>query len=203
MKTNYKWILALFTAFSVSLAACNEAKKEDNATTENAGQTEEKATAQIKPAVETSEGFKSQIDGIATDYLATKDALVASDSAQANSKVSTLLENISKVEAASLSPDAQQKWQTHQQSLQKAAQQVQSAQGLEAKRTAFEDLSTNMYQLVTDFGTTSTLYKQYCPMALNDKGAYWLSAQSDIKNPYFGDAMLTCGEVQETLTFAK
>lgn len=60
-----------------------------------------------------------------------------------------------------------------------------------------------MYQLVTDFGTSTTLYKQYCPMALNDKGAYWLSAQSDIKNPYFGDAMLTCGEVQETLTFAK
>ncbi|QHT67662.1 DUF3347 domain-containing protein [Rhodocytophaga rosea] len=202
MKTNYKWILALYTAFSVSLAACNETKKEDSSTAETASQTEEKTT-QIKPAVETSEAFKGQIDGIATDYLATKDALVASDSAQTNSKVSTLLEKISKLDAASLSPEVQQKWQTHQQSLQKAAQQVQSAQGLEAKRTAFEDLSTNIYQLVTDFGTTSTLYKQYCPMALNDKGAYWLSAQSDIKNPYFGDAMLTCGEVQETLTFAK
>jgi Cu(I)/Ag(I) efflux system membrane fusion protein len=167
------------------------------------GQTEDKAAPQIKPAVETSEGFKSQVDGIATDYLATKDALVASDSTQTNAKVNTLLENIRKVDAASLSPEAQQKWQTHQQSLEKAAQQVQIAKGLEAKRTAFEDLSTNMYQLVTDFGTTSTLYKQYCPMALNDKGAFWLSAQSDIKNPYFGDAMLTCGEVQETITFAK
>jgi Cu(I)/Ag(I) efflux system membrane fusion protein len=35
-------------------------------------------------------------------------------------------------------------------------------------------------------------------MALNDKGAYWLSEFEEIRNPYFGDAMLTCGEVVET-----
>ena len=45
------------------------------------------------------------------------------------------------------------------------------------------------------FGTTGeTIYYQYCPMARDNKGAYWLSAVEEIKNPYFGDAMLTCGE---------
>ena len=36
-------------------------------------------------------------------------------------------------------------------------------------------------------------------MAGNDKGAYWLSKESKIKNPYFGDEMLTCGSVKETI----
>lgn len=202
MKTTYKWMLALLISCHFGITACNEAKKEDT-TTANTNQPEGKEGASIKPAVATSEGFKSQVDGIATDYLATKDALVASDSAQTNTTITSLLENIRKVDAASLSAEAQQKWQTHQQALEKTAQQVQNVQGLEAKRAAFEDLSKNVYQMVTDFGTSATLYKQYCPMALNDKGAYWLSAQSEIKNPYFGDAMLTCGEVQETLTFAE
>jgi len=45
------------------------------------------------------------------------------------------------------------------------------------------------------------VYYQFCPMAIDNKGAYWLSEESDIKNPYFGDAMLTCGETKETLKF--
>jgi Cu(I)/Ag(I) efflux system membrane fusion protein len=36
-------------------------------------------------------------------------------------------------------------------------------------------------------------------MAFNDKGAYWLSDKEAIRNPYFGDKMLTCGSVEETL----
>ena len=43
------------------------------------------------------------------------------------------------------------------------------------------------------------IYRQYCPMAFNDKGAYWLSDETDIKNPYFGKKMLECGEVTDTL----
>lgn len=117
MKTHYTWILTIAIAFSISFTACNEAKKEDNTQSESTSQAEEKAAAEIKPAVETSEAFKGQVDGIATDYLATKDALVASDSAQTVTKVNTLLENLRKVDAASLSPTAQQKWQIHQQSL--------------------------------------------------------------------------------------
>ncbi|HQE11916.1 MAG TPA: hypothetical protein PLQ78_04150 [Flavipsychrobacter sp.] len=43
------------------------------------------------------------------------------------------------------------------------------------------------------------VYRQYCPMAFNDKGAYWLSNEEKIMNPYFGKKMLTCGEVTDTL----
>ena len=46
-----------------------------------------------------------------------------------------------------------------------------------------------------------TVYYQFCPMAFNEKGAFWLSTTKEISNPYFGDQMLTCGEIKETLSY--
>jgi hypothetical protein len=46
---------------------------------------------------------------------------------------------------------------------------------------------------------TGVIYKQFCPMAFDNKGAYWLSSNEEIMNPYFGDKMLHCGKVEETV----
>lgn len=48
-----------------------------------------------------------------------------------------------------------------------------------------------------------TLYLQHCPMANNAKGASWLSAEQEIRNPYFGAAMLRCGEIIEVIKKAE
>jgi hypothetical protein len=45
----------------------------------------------------------------------------------------------------------------------------------------------------------TTAYYEFCPMAFNNSGAYWLSDNAVIRNPYFGDKMLTCGSVEEEL----
>jgi Cu(I)/Ag(I) efflux system membrane fusion protein len=37
-------------------------------------------------------------------------------------------------------------------------------------------------------------------MTAEDQGGYWLSEFEEIRNPYFGEAMLTCGEVRETIS---
>jgi hypothetical protein len=47
--------------------------------------------------------------------------------------------------------------------------------------------------------SAGALYLEYCPMANNNEGAFWLSNEKQIKNPYFGDMMLTCGSVKETI----
>jgi hypothetical protein len=36
-------------------------------------------------------------------------------------------------------------------------------------------------------------------MANNNKGALWLSEVKEIKNPYFGSKMLTCGSVKKQI----
>ena len=48
--------------------------------------------------------------------------------------------------------------------------------------------------------TKDTFYVQHCPMANDNNGADWLSKEKEIKNPYYGDKMLKCGMVSETIT---
>jgi hypothetical protein len=73
---------------------------------------------------------------------------------------------------------------------------------LEKKRESFEMISSAFYDLIRAVRPGGvTAYYQYCPMAFNDKGAYWLSNADSIRNPYFGKKMLTCGEVKETLKY--
>jgi hypothetical protein len=60
-------------------------------------------------------------------------------------------------------------------------------------------LSQDMYDLVKSFDGTQTLYKDFCPMANDNKGAFWISEIKEIKNPYLGKKMSTCGEVKEEI----
>ncbi|MBN8833687.1 MAG: hypothetical protein ABS68_09135 [Niastella sp. SCN 39-18] len=81
-----------------------------------------------------------------------------------------------------------------------AASKITAASGIEAQRAAYETLSNNMTALIKKEGLSSgELYVAHCPMAFNDKGASWISGSKEIRNPYFGEKMLGCGEVQETI----
>lgn len=80
------------------------------------------------------------------------------------------------------------------------AAQINSANTIHRKRASYAPLSKEMIRLVKKEGLSSgELYVDYCPMVFNDKGASWLSHEKAILNPYFGAAMLTCGELKETL----
>ena len=45
----------------------------------------------------------------------------------------------------------------------------------------------------------AALFRIRCPMAFNDRGATWLQADRDVRNPYFGAAMPKCGTVEEVI----
>ena len=71
---------------------------------------------------------------------------------------------------------------------------------IEKQRGEFAKFNIAFYKSLKSFGLNKvTAYYQYCPMAEKDKGAYWFSDTEEIKNPYFGDAMLGCGENRETI----
>ena len=69
---------------------------------------------------------------------------------------------------------------------------------IEAARVSFERMSDAVISLQTRFGHhgSETWHVAYCPMAFDNKGAEWLQKGTQIRNPYFGDAMLRCGEVR-------
>ena len=70
---------------------------------------------------------------------------------------------------------------------------------IEHQREHFELLSKDIYDLVKAFGAGQVLYRDFCPMYNNGKGAFWLSETKEIKNPYFGKSMPTSGTIKEEL----
>lgn len=154
----------------------------------------------VKPAVAALPAFSGSADGILQAYLSVKNALVASDTAATNRAASDFLTKLAQTDASSLSGQALGKWEEYRKMMARTAVTLHATARLEDKRVGLEELSKLMYGVIRDFGLQTTLYKQYCPMAFNDKGAFWLSAQPEIRNPYFGDQMLACGQVQEVLS---
>jgi hypothetical protein len=71
------------------------------------------------------------------------------------------------------------------------AKKLAAAKDIAAARTAFGDMSTALVSYAektkSTFGAGVKL--AYCPMA--DKP--WIQKDSEIKNPYYGASMLTCG----------
>ena len=60
-------------------------------------------------------------------------------------------------------------------------------------------LSKNMYALIKISKTEKPIYYQFCPMSNNGRGANWLSKENDVKNPYYGSKMLSCGKTVEII----
>ncbi|HEX4959109.1 MAG TPA: DUF3347 domain-containing protein [Lacibacter sp.] len=152
-----------------------------------------------------SETFTVSINNVLNAYYNLKDAFVKSDTVAVNA-AGTQLKNL--LDSLKLD-EVQQKDTVAFSSISgrpgDAAAEITamlSEKELEKKRESFEMISGAFYDLLRAVRPNGvTAYYQYCPMAFNDKGAYWLSNADSIRNPYFGKKMLTCGEVKETLKY--
>lgn len=83
--------------------------------------------------------------------------------------------------------------------LRTIVQRIADAADIEKQREHFAELTGLLQPIVQESLQSGTLYQQFCPMAFENSGAYWLSDASEIRNPYFGDKMLKCGKVSETI----
>ena len=84
--------------------------------------------------------------------------------------------------------------------MEEASKLIQSSQDIEIQRASFYQLTNAFYTSIKTFGVEGLhAYYQFCPMAFYSKGAYWISSEKEISNPYFGEQMLRCGETKETL----
>lgn len=106
-----------------------------------------------------------------------------------------LLKSVEEIDANSLNGEASNLWAEYGTVLTEHAKMAKEAGSIEDKREHFVFISQSLIKLVQAFGSDQSLYVDYCPMANSDRGAYWLSEVKEIRNPYYGEAMLTCGEV--------
>jgi len=129
-----------------------------------------------------------QSKSVLSVYLQIKDALVKTDNKAASESAKDLVEFVDgKSDELSIR-------------LKVNAKQIMESNDVAVQRKHFKDLSENIYTMVKNSSDNDKpVYKQYCPMALNNSGAFWLAEETEINNPYFGDKMLHCGSVREEL----
>lgn len=76
---------------------------------------------------------------------------------------------------------------------------ISEIEDIEEQRAIFYQLSQRMETFISENLKSGEIYKQYCPMAFDDKAAFWFSTSKEILNPYFGDKMLHCGSIKKTI----
>ncbi|HET8860649.1 DUF3347 domain-containing protein [Marivirga sp.] len=174
-----KNLILSLVVFAVLTAGCSQGEKSENQTAKDEPKEEKVMQAS------TSDISSEQLKSILSSYFSVKDALVKTDAMEAKSALAKLLESL----------DA------GMEQMKSLTKQMHEKENVEEIRSDFDDLSQQIYVLAKENANSrdQKIYKQYCPMAFNNEGAFWLSAQEEIRNPYFGDKMLKCGKVQEEL----
>ncbi len=147
-----------------------------------------------------SEKFQAQLKVVYNDYINLKDALVKEDSKSTSASATSLLNSLSKVDMKLLSDNnAHTHWISLVKETQSSAISISKTSDIKAQRDHFKHLSSHLINAVQLFGVNEKVYVEFCPMGDNNKGAYWLSKEEKVINPYFGSAMLTCGEVKQVI----
>lgn len=153
-----------------------------------------------KPQFTVDEIFKKQVTEVFDAYVELKDAFVSSDAGKVKKEAADTQQALAKVDMKLVSGAAHNDWMNYQSEIGSSLKSISASGDIEEQRTEFSKLSGSLYKTIKAFGLSGkTAYYEFCPMAFDDKGAYWLSNEEKIRNPYFGDKMLTCGTVEETL----
>lgn len=158
------------------------------------------ATEAGEPQFTVDAAFQQQLASVFTSYVALKDAFVASDATKVATEASTTSAALAKTDMKLLTGAAHNDWMNYLGGMETSLKEIAGSTDIEAQRQAFSTLSDNLYKSIKAYGLGgTTAYYEFCPMAFDNQGGYWLSTEEKIRNPYFGDKMLTCGTVKEKL----
>lgn len=166
-------VVAIAVGISTSFISCSNAQNNNQ---------------EITGTVQSTTISKEQAQKVLSAYLEVKEALVQTNGETASSAAQKLVTALgdTKDELAD--------------KIRFDAEHIAETKDAGHQRDHFNTLSDNIYAMVKATGANAdNLYRQYCPMAMDNEGAYWLSAEKEVNNPYFGNKMLHCGSVKETI----
>lgn len=129
-------------------------------------------------------------------YLLLKDALISGSVSQASEAAHSGLEILEEV---SISKQGNME-NLHLGKATQMLRNIKEEVGLDAQRTYFVVLNEHLVPLGKGIeNPLKTMYIMQCPMANNNQGALWISLEKEVKNPYYGEAMLSCGSIVDTI----
>jgi Cu(I)/Ag(I) efflux system membrane fusion protein len=149
---------------------------------------------------QTSANMGKHFNLIFNAYIIFKDKLVASDATGALPEIQNLIKQIEAVDMKLFSGDSHEYWITRSKLVLTSLKEIEQNSTIDQIRKSFVSTSENLIKLFKAFGTgNNKAYIQFCPMANQNIGAFWLSTEKQIQNPFYGNMMLTCGETRDTI----
>ncbi|MCF4100884.1 DUF3347 domain-containing protein [Gillisia sp. M10.2A] len=185
MRKQTKLGITLLAIAGLSFYSCGD-KKEKSAEIDAAEMHEDSAHDELIETDDVTASFKdSTVAAVYEHYTGVKSALVQTNSGQAKEHAQELLEalKVAKDDAG----------------MTEAATQIANSTNVNEQRESFSELTARIEKMLNGALASGEIYKLYCPMAFDGKGDYWYSNSKEILNPYYGEKMLKCGRVEETI----
>lgn len=206
-------IIFAWAISAVTFAACNNGRDKSHeghnhdSTTMTGSTMKQDSSAGTKSISEIVPQFSNvdakvtaSLKGVVDHYLHIKNGLASDNSAEAASGGKAMVEAMAGVDKATLSPEQKKIYSENEDDLREHAEHIgKNENNIEHQREHFAQMSEDVYVLVKSFGGGRTLYHDHCPMYDSNMGALWLSEVKEVKNPYFGSKMPTCGTVEEII----
>jgi len=152
-------------------------------------------------AISVPEQFKKQLATLWPLYLKLQAALAGDDAKAAAQAARAMHAAVKKLETPGLTGASAALWERERENLIRSFDRMGDGADIERIRHGFALLSDEMAALIVIFNLDELgpVYQHHCPMAFNDRGAAWLQADDDTRNPYFGASMLKCADWVEPL----
>jgi membrane fusion protein, copper/silver efflux system len=148
--------------------------------------------------------FQAAIDAVAKSYFAAQHALSSDKLEDAKKAGEILINALANVDMGQLKGKAHMIWMDLEKTLKSSGHQLSKSANINDARTQLEILTDPMATAIKLFSSRKDkVFRIHCPMAFNNKGAYWLQPNDQTRNPYFGASMLTCQDSIEPLLSSK
>ena len=200
-----KNILLVIVTGAITLTACNSSTNKESIKSTSADTTtavSEKENSETSGSIASTDSNKAvSIQPIIEAYLQLKNALTTDNAKEAATAGIILQTSFISVNKTSLNTTQKKVLEDVEDDAKEHSEHIgKNAGNIKHQREHFDMLSKDIADLIKTFGTAGqTLYKDFCPMYNDNKGAIWISETKEIKNPYLGKKMPTCGTVKEEM----
>jgi Cu(I)/Ag(I) efflux system membrane fusion protein len=145
--------------------------------------------------------FKDQLGEVLDFYVRIHASLARDDFESSKVEAGEIARAVREVSMGVLEGEAHHVWMEALRQMEEGIGKMTVAKDIEEARAGFQYLSTGMKEAVKGLGahTEGPVFELFCSMAFENKRAIWLQQQEEVLNPYFGPAMLRCGEVREKI----
>lgn len=145
--------------------------------------------------------FQQQLGDLSVSYLSLKDQMVEGNGNSIRKAGVVVKQALASVDMALARGEAHNHWMAMLQPMEQSLAVITTSADRDLQRLQFINLSKALINAIQSFGSSfdSPLYVQFCPMANQDKGALWMSKEEEIINPYFGNVMLNCGNIENII----